>query len=306
MRDFIPDIHGDLDRLTRTLDALGYREEGGIWRHPAGRVAVFLGDLIDKGADNAAVIDIVSGMTRSGQGICLMGNHELNALLYHSRGRSASGHQDGWMRAHTASATRQHQAFLEEFVCPDALSSALDFFLQMPLIHMGGGMRAVHACWCDESVNTLLKHCPDGRIQRSQLQEIALEETALARAVMTLTKGPDIALPVGVSYLDIYGARRRKGRLKWWATSPCSIRDSVASVPDLESIPADPLPAEATNRFYPSQAPIVIFGHYKMQGQPDLEGNAICIDFPDLICALREDGGALELVRVPDTAPRWH
>ena len=45
--DIIPDLHADLGRLTRTLTALGYAPAGGVWQHPEGRAAAFLGDYID-------------------------------------------------------------------------------------------------------------------------------------------------------------------------------------------------------------------------------------------------------------------
>lgn len=81
--DIIPDIHADIDRLTRTLSHLGYRETDECWFHPEVRTAAFLGDFIDVGTQNAAVISLVRAMERHGQAIAVMGNHELNALLYH-------------------------------------------------------------------------------------------------------------------------------------------------------------------------------------------------------------------------------
>jgi Calcineurin-like phosphoesterase len=52
--DIIGDIHGCFDELTRLLEALGYQKGGAApdvepWRHPDGRKAVFLGDLVDRG-----------------------------------------------------------------------------------------------------------------------------------------------------------------------------------------------------------------------------------------------------------------
>ncbi|MBW3243661.1 metallophosphoesterase [Epibacterium sp. DP7N7-1] len=296
MRDFIPDIHGDLERLTLTLSELGYADDGVSWRHPDGRIAVFLGDLIDKGSENASVISLVRDMVSAGQATCIMGNHELNALLFHSPGQSNSSVQDGWMRSRTSSTLRQHQAFLDEFTDPDDLKGALDFFLSMPLIHMGGGMRAVHACWSDPAVDILLEHCPNGRLRQEQLQEIALEKSDLAMAVKTLTKGPEIPLPKGVSYLDTYGSRRRKGRLNWWTPTARTYRDGVLSIPNPETLPNTELPDEARQVCYSPKAPTVVFGHYKMTGTPDLRGNAICLDYPDTACALREIDGDLDLV----------
>ena len=56
--DIIGDIHGCCDELEQLLDALGYQagtaaDSGAAWgsksfRHPLGRKAVFLGDLVDR------------------------------------------------------------------------------------------------------------------------------------------------------------------------------------------------------------------------------------------------------------------
>ena len=293
----------DLERLTLILSELGYSDNGFSWRHPEGRLAVFLGDLIDKGCENAAVITLVRDMVAAGHATCIMGNHELNALLFHSAGRSCSGVQDGWMRSRTPSTLRQHQAFLNEFTDPDDLRDALDFFLSMPLIHMGGGMRAVHACWNDPSVDILLERCPNGRLHRNDLQEIALEETAFALAVKTLTKGPEVRLPRGVSYVDTYGTRRRTGRVNWWTPGVSTYRDAVLSTPDPETLPDIQLPEEARSVCYPAKAPTVVFGHYKMAGSVELQGNALCLDYPDTACALREMNGDLDLVLPAAPAP---
>jgi len=47
--DVIGDVHGQNLKLKALLVKLGYRVRHGAWRHPEGRVAVFVGDLIDRG-----------------------------------------------------------------------------------------------------------------------------------------------------------------------------------------------------------------------------------------------------------------
>ena len=50
--DIIGDIHGYADVLETLLRKLGYEKPTGIWRHPAGRKVLFLGDFIDRGPDD--------------------------------------------------------------------------------------------------------------------------------------------------------------------------------------------------------------------------------------------------------------
>ncbi len=58
---------------TLTRDA-GGRPVGA--RHPEGRRAVFVGDLVDRGPDTPGVLRLVMGMVAAGDAICVCGNHE--------------------------------------------------------------------------------------------------------------------------------------------------------------------------------------------------------------------------------------
>jgi protein phosphatase len=80
--DIIGDVHGCRDELETLLGRLGYaitrdalgRAAGA--RHPLGRIAVFVGDLVDRGPDTPGVLRLVMGMTAAGTALCVSGNHE--------------------------------------------------------------------------------------------------------------------------------------------------------------------------------------------------------------------------------------
>src|SRR5262249_36063503 len=55
-------------------------------RHPEGRKAVFLGDLVDRGPDTPGVLRLVMNMTAEGQALCVPGNHDTK-LMRKLRGR---------------------------------------------------------------------------------------------------------------------------------------------------------------------------------------------------------------------------
>ncbi|MEU1198079.1 polynucleotide kinase-phosphatase [Streptomyces sp. NPDC005813] len=80
--DIIGDIHGCASELESLLGRLGYVD--GV--HPAGRTAVFVGDLVDRGPDTPGVLRRVMSMVGSGNALCVPGNHE-NKLGRHLRGR---------------------------------------------------------------------------------------------------------------------------------------------------------------------------------------------------------------------------
>ena len=170
--DIIPDIHADIDHLTQTLLSLGYVEDHAAWAHPEGRIAAFLGDFIDMGRANRAVLNLVRAMCDQGHAVAIMGNHELNALLYHRPGLNADGTDDGYMRAHSAKNTGQHQTFLDEFpVGHPNTNEMLDWFLTLPLFLDLGGLRLVHACWDDARVATIQNRRPNGLLAWGDLQD---------------------------------------------------------------------------------------------------------------------------------------
>ena len=83
MYDLIGDIHGHADALQRLLKQLGYSRHKGIYSHPE-RQAIFLGDFIDRGPKIRETLEIVRPMIDSEAALAVMGNHELNALAFHT------------------------------------------------------------------------------------------------------------------------------------------------------------------------------------------------------------------------------
>ncbi|MET7288471.1 polynucleotide kinase-phosphatase [Streptomyces sp. NPDC005573] len=80
--DIVGDIHGCAAELEALLTRLGYAD--GV--HPEGRTAVFVGDLVDRGPDSPGVLRRVMAMVRSGNALCVPGNHE-NKYGRHLKGR---------------------------------------------------------------------------------------------------------------------------------------------------------------------------------------------------------------------------
>ncbi len=97
--DIIGDIHGCRAEVEALLIRLGWRlerDETGRTTgatHPAGRTAVFLGDLVDRGPETPSVLELVMGMVTAGTALCVAGNHEqkLARMLRGSRVRVGHG-----------------------------------------------------------------------------------------------------------------------------------------------------------------------------------------------------------------------
>ncbi|MFY1626026.1 polynucleotide kinase-phosphatase [Micromonospora sp. WMMD735] len=90
--DIVGDVHGCRAELEALLTRLGFvlhRDDAGRpvdAVHPAGRTAVFVGDLVDRGPDSPGVLRLVMGMVAAGHAICVPGNHE-HKLLRKLRGQ---------------------------------------------------------------------------------------------------------------------------------------------------------------------------------------------------------------------------
>ena len=80
--DVIGDVHGCCDELESLLGLLGYAKEGdpAVWRHPQGRKAVFLGDILDRGPRILDTYRLVRGMVEAGSALCVPGNHDMKVM----------------------------------------------------------------------------------------------------------------------------------------------------------------------------------------------------------------------------------
>jgi protein phosphatase len=87
--DIVGDVHGCADELEALLRLLGYApgDGGGAWRHPAGRRAVFLGDLVDRGPRVRDTLRLAMAMAAAGSALVVPGNHDVK-LAKALRGRA--------------------------------------------------------------------------------------------------------------------------------------------------------------------------------------------------------------------------
>ena len=88
--DIIGDVHGCFDELSELLSKLGYtvEQESNSYKvtPPAGRKAIFVGDLVDRGARIPEVLRLAMSMVGAGAALCVPGNHDIK-LVRKLRGR---------------------------------------------------------------------------------------------------------------------------------------------------------------------------------------------------------------------------
>src|SRR5580700_7468217 len=150
--DVIGDIHGQLGKLVSLLSLLGYAESGGLYRHPS-RTAIFVGDLIDRGPEQLATVDLVQRMVQAGSARCVLGNHEFNAIAWVTPDPQ---HPGKYLRDHHKPGNReQHQVFLDVVEGTPRQKEITDWFKTLPLWLDLPALRVVHACWHEESMAVL-------------------------------------------------------------------------------------------------------------------------------------------------------
>ena len=290
--DIIGDIHGHADELEILLDELGYNENNGHYRHPQGRKVVFLGDYIDRGPKIRRSLQIVRGMIDAGEAHGILGNHEVNALRYHT-----SDGNGGYLREQGGGNTNQHQATLSQIVepFPDEWRGWMDWFAGLPLWLDLGPIRAVHASWNSE-VKSKLKEI--GKLEGETLRSCSLDDGKHYKAISIVINGPEAKLPKPHSFTTHDGKKRFEIRTEWWKPLDGRTAADIAYPGGIFEIP-DCAPVS-----YPKiteigkDAPITFFGHYAiMEDKPEpILGNLACLDYGmakgGLLVAYRWDGEA--------------
>lgn len=301
--DVIGDIHGHHTALRALLSLLGYQDRGGAWRFPGGRRRVlFVGDYIDRGPRIPEVVDLVRAMVEADSAVAILGNHEYNAIAWHTRDSDGAP-----LRAHTPGRRRQHARTLLQYesegMVPSArLTEALAWFARLPIAFENDSLRAVHAAWDAPMLASLSTDRP--LADRSFLTLSARRDRREYEIVERLLKGVEISLPPEIEYTDKDGTPRRKTRVRWWLdhgeiakTYEKLVPLSAVAMPPVDTefgsatVPAESL---ATLPGYKDDRP-VFFGHYWLSGGPCLFADRIaCLDYSiandGMLCSYRFDG----------------
>jgi len=191
--------------LQALLHKLGYRQTGGTWRH-SNRRAVFVGDFIDRGPSQVETVSTVRRMIDDEAALAVLGNHELNAIAWHTPDPTIPGE---YLRPHFsakwgAKNRKQHAAFLAEVEDkPELHTEIIDWFLTLPLWLDLPDLRVVHACWHGSFMAWLSPQLHDGcRLTRDLIPAATIEPAdeseknnatpTIFKAVEALTKGIEI------------------------------------------------------------------------------------------------------------------
>jgi len=283
--DIIGDIHGYGNKLEELLKKLGYVQVGRNYRPPIRRKTVFLGDLIDRGSDQKRVLEIARSMVDSGDAVCIMGNHEFNAISYATED---PGHPGECLRPNRGDGVKcgrnreQHAEFLEQVVEGSAAhKSWIEWFRTLPPFLDLGGIRVVHGCWDDQAVSTLKVGGwgPGTVLSNALLFEVNRSGSSMKDARKLLTCGLELELPEGRFIRDKAGHKHTEIRIASW-------RDWASQVHEVALIP--PGQEEQLHGMeWPSELVIsaiegtpIFLGHHWFTGHPVIESPKLaCLDW---------------------------
>lgn len=285
--DIIGDVHGCARTLELLLQKLGYENyavDGDLWplyRHPS-RKAVFLGDIVDRGPRIREALHIVKRMVDEGAAVCLMGNHEYNALGYTTPAPESTG--KSYVREHNPRHNRLIAETLNQFASfPEEWRMFLSWFVTLPVFLELPQFRAVHACWDSDLITEYLAKFGRNTIDTRFLQDSADNSSFAHRFLDRLTRGTALTLPDGRKMTGHDGLERKVFRTMFWADSPETFSD-VAFQPDplpddIGALQLNHEQKESLLSYSEAEKPVFV-GHYWLMGDPaPLKSNLACLDY---------------------------
>ena len=162
-------------------------------------------DLIGRGPTQVRALEIAMAMVDSGDALRIMGNPEFNAISYAAPDVNQSGEclRPNRLQDHIAHKNRaQHKVFVDQVGEGSGFhQSAIRWMRRLPVVLDLGGLRAVHACWDAEALQTLeAAGWVAGQGLSDELLHALYEKgSALHAARERLTCGLEVDLPEGVS-----------------------------------------------------------------------------------------------------------
>jgi len=274
--DLIGDVHGFATKLRDLLVKMGYTltKEKPFYHHPEGRIAVFVGDYIDRGEEEEGVINIVRPMVEGKSALAVMGNHEYNAICYSIKLESGQ-----YMRQHNSRNKKQHKAFIDEFPFgSEKHRDVISWFKTLPIFLELEGLNVIHAAWIKEDIDFLKQHLSENNTLTDEFMVEVAKKGDIYHSMERILKGVEMILPNEQYWLDKDGVSRNTMRFNWFEYKDnVTYRNCALSIPDHVDLPD--LEIIDSPILYNSDIP-VFFGHYWMRGKPRLQTKKVaCLDY---------------------------
>ncbi len=276
MYDIIGDVHGHASLLKKLLQKLGYQKGVNGYFHSE-RKAVFVGDFINRGNEIRKTIKLIRKMVQSGNAYAILGNHEINAILFYLK--DANGMP--LVKEPRKSYLSLIKTINEYVDRPVQWEKHIRWMSTLPLFLELDNLRFVHACWSDKAVG-IIKQSLDKEQEKSNIfrEYYNNPKSELSRSISVLTKGIDFKMPGDLKVVNNKGTTPLSFRLSWWENP----REKTFRQMSFESkfkLPQYTIPQEILPEtfFYSENEPPIFFGHYcRIKGPHVIKSNICCVD----------------------------
>jgi hypothetical protein len=276
MYDIIGDVHGQATLLKKLLLKLGYRKgENGFFHHE--RKAVFVGDFINRGPEIRKTIKLIRKMVRNGNAFAILGNHEINAILFDMKDVDGKP----LIKEPRKSYLSLFKTINEYVDRPEQWEKHLRWMRSLPLFLEFDNIRFVHACWSNQAVEYLKLKLAEGYDSDNIFRKYYKSpKSELGINISILTKGVDMKMPGDLKIVNNKGVIPLSFRLSWWE-KPKGKTFRKMSFESKFKLPAYTIPDEILPEtfFYSKNEPLVFFGHYcRGRGPHIIKSNICCVD----------------------------
>lgn len=284
--DIIGDVHGRADLLADLLKKLGYNCKDGYYRHPT-RQAIFLGDLLDRGAQVFETVAIVRKMVERGAAYMVLGNHEYMMIAYCTAAPDYYPFDHLWPHSPRLEATLQ-KTLLAFPPDSEPAQDLVNWLRGLPLYLEFPHFRAVHACWDNDYVKVLDRINPRNNLRDDQfLYATAMPDKHEHTLLYRMLNGTFLKYPEGKNITTADGWQRNRFRTRFWCAEPKTYGDVVFQPGGIPEELLDRVLTEAEKShlgFYaPSEKPLFV-GHYWQSGLPVLlRSNIACLDYSAVV-----------------------
>ncbi|MCH8135435.1 MAG: hypothetical protein IIB77_05595 [Proteobacteria bacterium] len=214
-----------------------------------------------------------------GAALSVMGNHEFNAIAYFTPDPDDPGKH---LRVHSNKNQNQHAVFLDAYDGSDSYPEIISWFRTLPLWLDLPGLRVVHACWDERLMQFLLDRYPtvNQYLDDDLLVRASRKDAEEYKAIETLLKGKEVAMPAGLTFNDKDGNPRHHVRVRWFDGEPRTYREAFFGPESARShIPEDPIDTDYLIE-YTKDGPPVFVGHYWLDDELNvLAPNVACLDY---------------------------
>lgn len=276
MYDIIGDVHGHAALLKKLLLKLGYQKGENGYFHVE-RKAIFVGDFINRGPEIRKTIRMIRVMVENGNAYAILGNHEINAILFHLKDKGGKP----LVKEPQKNYLSLFKTINEFLAYPDELKSHLRWMRRLPLFLDFGEFRTVHACWSESAISIVKSAYSEERSRKSIFREYYKNpKSELSKSISVLTKGIDFKMPSDLRVMNNKGVSPRSFRLSWWE-NPVGRTFRQMSFESKFELPEYTIPKEIIPKtfFYSENEPIVFFGHFcRANGPHIVKTNLCCVD----------------------------